>query len=90
MATVKFTSALQRFFPHLAETQVTAKDVKHLLNEIEVQHPGISSYLVDENGSLRQHVNIFLQGELIQDRKTLTDKVGEGDEVLIFQALSGG
>jgi molybdopterin converting factor small subunit len=90
MATVKFTSALQRFFPHLAETQVRAQDVKNLLSEIEALHPGIGSYLVDENGSLRQHVNIFLEGELIQDRKSLTDKVGENDEILIFQALSGG
>jgi molybdopterin converting factor small subunit len=90
MATVKFTSALQRFFPKLSETQVRATDVKQVLTEIETLHPGISSYLVDENGVLRQHVNIFLKGELIQDRNSLTDKVGDGDEVLIFQALSGG
>jgi len=33
---------------------------------------------------------VFLKGELIEDEATLTDRVEEGDEVLIFQALSGG
>ena len=36
------------------------------------------------------HMNIFVKGELIEDRETLKDCLGSDDEILIFQALSGG
>lgn len=90
MAKVRFTSALKRFFPTLAEGQVQGHTVREALENIERTYPGILNYLVDENGELRKHVNIFLKGELIRDRTTLKDVVKPEDELLIFQALSGG
>ena len=90
MAKVKLTSALKRFFPTLAEVSVNASNIHDVLVELEQKYPGISGYLVDDDGRLRQHVNIFVKGELIKDRDTLTDSLNDQDEVLIFQALSGG
>lgn len=90
MPKVKFTSALKRFFPSLEEVDVEAGSVRDLIVELEKKHPGISSYLVDERGQLRQHVNVFVKDELIHDRETLSDSVKKNDVVLIFQALSGG
>lgn len=89
MPLVKFTSALKRFFPTLEETQINAEDVHSLLGELEKNHPGISAYLVDETG-LRKHVNIFIDGELVRDRKELKDSIEDVKEVHIIQALSGG
>ncbi len=90
MVKVKLTSALKRFFPTLSELDVTASNIRDVLVELEQKYPGISSYLMDDAGCLRQHVNIFVKGELIKDRTTLTDQLNDQDEVLIFQALSGG
>jgi molybdopterin converting factor small subunit len=90
MPKVKFTSALKRFFPSLSETKLEASTVRTVLAKLEENYPGISSYIVDDAGQLRQHVNIFLRGELIKDRIHLSDEVKPNDEVLIFQALSGG
>jgi molybdopterin converting factor small subunit len=90
MPTVKFTSALKRFFPSLDEVNVEATTVHDVLVALEQKHPGLSSYLVDESGLLRQHVNVFVKDELIRDREKLTDTVQKNDVVLIFQALSGG
>ena len=90
MAKVKLTSALKRFFPALTELNVDASNVQDVIILLENEHPGISGYLLDDRGHLRQHVNIFVKGELINDRENLSDHLGEGDEVLIFQALSGG
>ena len=90
MPKVKFTSALKRFFPTLTETDVEAATIKDVIQSIEKKYPGISTYLVDDTGRLRQHVNVFVQDELIRDREQLSDKVDARAEVLIFQALSGG
>ena len=90
MPTIRFTTALKRFFPSLNEQEVAGRTVAEVLGQAEAMYPGIKDYLLDEQGRLRQHVNIFLSGELIEDKETLQDKVGEKDEVYVFQALSGG
>ena len=90
MPKVKFTSALKPFFPTLTEVELEGSTVHEVLAKVEGQFPGISSYLVDDTGSLRKHVNIFVQGDLIKDRNHLSDAVKKSDELLIFQALSGG
>ncbi len=90
MARVKFTSALNRFFPSLSELEIEGTTVREALNNIEQTHPGILHYLLEENGRLRKHVNIFVRGELIKDRMNLNDAIQSQDELLIFQALSGG
>lgn len=90
MAKVKFTSALNRFFPSLTEVEISGSTVKETLYNADKTYPGILQYLVEEDGQLRKHVNIFVQGELIKDRVTLQDAVHGNDELLIFQALSGG
>lgn len=90
MPTVKFTYALKRFFPQLKETPIESDTLSGLLNSIDQKYPGIQNYIVDEKGSLRKHVNIFIDGELIKDRAHLTDTFSNNSEVFIMQALSGG
>ena len=90
MAKVKFTAALKRFFPSLAETSVEAGNVHDVIKALEKKYPGFSGYIVDDTGQLRQHVNVFVKDHLVKDRVKLSDPVSEEDEVLIFQALSGG
>jgi molybdopterin converting factor small subunit len=64
--------------------------VEILLDNIEAKYPGINTYLREETGALRKHINIFVDQSLIQDRIQLQDALEEKQEVLIFQALSGG
>ena len=90
MPTVKFTYALRRFFSGLKETPASAATLKEVLNEMEIRYPGIRSYIVDDQGSLRKHVNIFIDGQLINDRTSLSDSFSKNSEIYIMQALSGG
>ena len=90
MAKVRFTAALKRFFPDLEELQISGSTVREVIDTAEEHYPGIQDYLLDERGAVRQHMNIFVRGELIEDRLTLQDALAENDEIVIFQALSGG
>ncbi len=90
MPTVKFTYALKRFFPTIKDTVTHGQSLNELLQNIDRQYPGIQGYIVDEAGSLRKHVNIFIDGVLIKDRQRLSDPFSENSEVFIMQALSGG
>lgn len=90
MPTVKFTSNLKRFFPELSEVKSEANSIPEILDNIDGDFPGFKDYIVDEHGSLRKHVNIFIGSELIRDRLELSDTIKETDELYIMQALSGG
>lgn len=91
MAQIKFTRHLQRFFPTLQTIEeVDGHTVAEIVARLDQRFPGLAGYLIDEQGSLRQHVNIFLGQNLIQDRRTLQDPVAKQDQLFIFQALSGG
>ena len=90
MPTVKFTSALKRFQPDLTEIKVTGENVASVMSQVGNKYPNLLGYLIDERGSLRKHVNIFVAGKMITDKEKLSDPVAENDELFIIQALSGG
>lgn len=90
MIKVNFTYALKRFFPQLASVEIEAGTVREILDKLEQRFPGMRGYILDDQGRLRQHVNIFLNGELIKDKVAQSEQVEGGDEVFIMQALSGG
>jgi molybdopterin synthase sulfur carrier subunit len=87
---VSFPPHLRRHLDVPAECSASGTSVKELLADLERQFSGVSGYLLDDSGALRQHVNIFLGDRLIQDRVNLSDSVSEETEVTIMQALSGG
>ena len=89
MPRVTFTANLQR---HLdcPSLDVGGAHVAEVLDAVFAQNPLLRSYIVDDQGCLRRHVNVFVNGQMIADRKRLSDKVRQHDEVFVFQALSGG
>jgi len=90
MPYVSLTRHLQRFFPDLADGEVPGATVREVIDELDRRHPGLASYIVDETGRLRRHVNVFVGDEPIYDRERLGDALGPDDKVFILQALSGG
>lgn len=90
MATVKFTSHLYRYFPGLSETEVNGATIAEIIHTLDERFPGLASYIMDEQGRLRKHVNIFIGEDMITDRETLQDAVTPESRVFVFQALSGG
>ncbi len=87
---VHFTPALKRFVPALESIEVQGATIADVITGIEDIYPGLTDYLIEENGALRKNVNIFVNDTFISDRKALSDAVQPQDEVYIIQALSGG
>lgn len=86
---VHFTSNLNR---HLScdVCEVAGDTVRAVLQSVFETNPKLRSYLLDDQGRLRQHVRVFINDRVAGDRIGLTDPVSESDEVHVFQALSGG
>jgi hypothetical protein len=89
MATIAFTPNLQRHVscpPAVAE----ARTVREALDHVFAANPQLRSYIVDEQGRLRKHVNVYINDRTVSDRIALSDAVTPSDEIFVFQALSGG
>jgi sulfur-carrier protein len=90
MALIRFTAALKRFYPNLEPIDIQGNTVAALLSELEKKYPTITDYLIDEHGTMRQHIHIYIGDRMVMDRITLTDAVSDTEEIWVMQALSGG
>ena len=52
--------------------------------------PGVRDRVITETGEVRQHVNIFVDGESIRDTSGLGTRIRDGAEIFILPAVSGG
>jgi molybdopterin synthase sulfur carrier subunit len=89
LAIVTFTPALRRFL-RAPQAQVSGATVGAALAAVFGEQPALRGYLLDDQGAVRPHVNIFVNGELVRDRIGLSDAIGAHDEIYVFQALTGG
>lgn len=89
MARVVFTSNLLR---HVScpDSEVAADTVGAALHQVFAAHPRVRDYVLDEQGELRKHVVVFIDGQRVRDRRRLSDPVGEASEIHVLQALTGG
>lgn len=89
VATVHFTRNLQRHVACPPET-VEATTARAALDAYFALHPSVRGYVLDDQGGLRTHVNVFVDGTQVADRSAMDDPVGSHTEIHVIQALSGG
>ena len=89
MATVVFTQNLRRHVECPTET-VAGGTVRAVLDAVFAANARLRGYVLDDQGALRYHMMVFVDGEPITDRRELSDPVRDASEVYVMQALSGG
>jgi sulfur-carrier protein len=65
-------------------------DMRALLDDLWRLHPALRDRIVDEQGEVRQHINIFVGNECIRFAEDLATAVPDGAEIMIVPAVSGG
>lgn len=89
MATLTFTQQLCRF-TEVPEVTTSALTLRTALEAAFVLNPRLKAYVLDEQGHLRFHVVIFIDGKRVSDRVHLSDQLQADSEIHVLQALSGG
>ncbi|NUN15499.1 MAG: MoaD/ThiS family protein [Myxococcales bacterium] len=89
MPVVHFTQNLVRHVEcHRLET--TGDTLVDVLGQVFARFPRAKTYVLDEQGAVRKHMVIFVDGKQLVDRTKLTDPVHQSSQIYIMQALSGG
>lgn len=89
MATVRFTRNIQR---HVAcpTREVEGTTLREVLDSYFRENEKARGYVLDDHGSIRQHMVVFINGDQARDRDKLSDPVPADAVIDVLQALSGG
>jgi hypothetical protein len=89
MVRVTFPAVLSR---HVAcpPLQVAGGTVRAALDAAFAARPDLRGYVLDDQGALRQHMALFVDGVPLRDRRSLSDTIAADTALDILQALSGG
>jgi molybdopterin converting factor small subunit len=83
---VLIPSAL-RSYTERSEAEASGATLAVALADLDRQYTGIRFRMIDEQGRIRRHIRIFVNGAQVRD---LSQALTSTDEVVIVQALSGG
>ena len=89
-STLKIPSPLRRFTNGQASLDVNGENVQEVLNELFTQYPDIQTHLMEKEGTLRNFVNIFINGENIRQKGGLSLLVDDGSDIRIIPSIAGG
>ena len=73
-----------------SEILISASSVRAALEEIERRHQSLYRSICDETGTVRRHINLFVNTAHVRDREGLDTALAPGDVVIILPAVSGG
>jgi molybdopterin converting factor small subunit len=66
--------------------EVGGADVQSVLRGLEDLHPSVTGWILDERGTIRRHINVFVNGECGGEETG----VAAGDRVEVLPAITGG
>jgi len=87
--TIEFTANLRRHVD-CPKATLEADTLATGLTEYFSRWPDVRGFILDDQGGVRHHVKILIDGQNIRDRKTLSDTLKPSSQIHVFQALSGG
>jgi molybdopterin synthase sulfur carrier subunit len=89
VATVHLPRSLVTLFadPPPRKVEIKATSLDGLIDQLERSWPGMRDRLCDAGPALREHINVFVDGERERD---LAAPIGESAEVYVIPAVAGG
>jgi sulfur-carrier protein len=86
MAVVKLRAPLTELTGGRRELDLQGSTVREVLRALEQEHPAITGWILDERTTIRQHINVFVNGERGREDTALTP----GDRIYVLPSISGG
>ena len=87
---VRVPGPLRRLTSGESVVEVEGATVAEVLTSLEAQYPGFRERIYDQEGKLRQFVNIYKNDEDIRFGSGLDTQLGQDDDLSIVPAVAGG
>ena len=86
MAVVRLRAPLSELAGGRRELRLEGGTVRDVLRALEDEHPAIAGWILDEQKTIREHVNVFVNGEKGREETAL----GAEDRIHVIPSISGG
>ena len=86
MAVVRLRAPLTELTGGKRELELDGETVRDVLRALENEHPAITGWILDERTTIRQHINVFVNGERGHEDTALTPD----DRIHVLPSISGG
>ncbi|MCF2532315.1 MoaD/ThiS family protein [Yinghuangia soli] len=87
---VRIPTILRDYTDGAKAVEGNGASIDELIADLETRHAGIRNRLVEEDGSLRRFVNVYLNDEDIRFIDGISSSLDDGDTVTILPAVAGG
>lgn len=86
MAVVRLRAPLTELTDGKRELRLDGATVRDVLRALEDEHPAITGWILDERITIREHINVFVNGERGREDTALTPD----DRIHVLPSISGG
>ncbi len=86
MAVVRLRAPLTELTGGKRELQLDGETVRDVLRALEEEHPPIAGWILDERTTIREHINVFVNGERGREDTILASD----DRIHVLPSISGG
>jgi MoaD family protein len=90
MPTLTLPALMKYYVDDHSEVQVTGSTVYQAINDLTSQYPAIKPHILDNQGGLRRHVNLFVNKENIKNLNGLDTSIEETDLIILMPSITGG
>jgi molybdopterin synthase sulfur carrier subunit/adenylyltransferase/sulfurtransferase len=90
MPTLTLPALMKYYVNDLSEVQITGSTVSQAINDLTSQYPAIKPHIIDNQGRLRRHVNLFINKENINNLNGLDTSIEESDIIILMPSITGG
>jgi MoaD family protein len=87
---VKIPTQLRNLTGGVAEVQADGSTLGDLVTDLESRHPGFKERILDDSGSVRRFVNVYVNDEDVRFLDGLSTAVSDDATVSIIPAVAGG
>lgn len=87
---VRIPTPLRTVTKGAAEVQAAGDSVADVIEDLERQFPGMRERLLEDGGSVRRFINVYVNEEDIRFLQGPTTTLKPGDQVSIVPAIAGG
>ena len=86
MPVVRLRAPLSELAGGTRELELNGATVAEVLRALELEHPDVRGWILDEHGAIREHINVFVNKEYGREDTAVT----ESDRLHVLPAISGG
>jgi molybdopterin converting factor small subunit len=88
--TIHVPGPLRSYCSGAAQLSISARTVRAALDDLERSQFALYRNVCDETGTVRRHLNVFVNSDNVRDLDGLDTALSPGDVVTILPAVSGG